>query len=587
MPITLGPEERVIGVLGVQQAIPAGLDESDANLLRSLANRIAVAIENARLFTAAQEELAVRKRAEADLALARDQAIEASRAKSQFLANMSHELRTPLNAIIGYSEMLQEEAEDLDQPDLIPDLAKIQTAGRQLLGLINDILDLSKIEAGKMTLYPESFDIATMVQEVVTTIQPLVDRKANRLLVHCPDDLGLMDADLTKVRQSLFNLLSNATKFTENGVITLTVERIKDEENEAFILFRISDTGIGMTPEQVTQLFQPFTQADASTTRKYGGTGLGLAITQRFCQMMGGNITVTSQPGQGSTFTIRLPAEYQAAAAELVTTTPAGSGSPPDQNDQAMILVIDDDAAVHDLMQRFFTKQGFRVVSAASGEEGLRLAKEIRPDVIILDVMMPGLDGWAVLTALKADAALADIPVIMVTIVNEKNLGYALGASDYMTKPIERERLLAMVEKYRPAVPAGQAQAATPLILTIDDDPAMREMLRRTLAKEGWAVREAGNGQVGLEQVLQHRPDVILLDLMMPHMDGFDFVAALRQQEVGRSIPVLVVTAKELTPADRQRLNSHVENILQKGAFSREELLAEVRKLVTAYLGQT
>jgi signal transduction histidine kinase len=333
VPITLGPEERVIGVLGVQREPPGRLDESDANLLRSLANRVAVAIENARLFKAVQEELAVRKQTEAQLALARDQAVEANRAKSQFLANMSHELRTPLNAIIGYSEILQEEVETLGQPDLIPDLLKIQTAGNQLLGLINDILDLSKIEAGKMTLYPESFDIVEMIHDVVITIQPLINKKANQLVLNCPDDLGLMYADMTKVRQSLFNLLSNAAKFTENGVITLTVERVnerqkdegermKEENNnfslhpsspapaKGFILFRVSDTGIGMTPEQMAKLFQAFTQADASTTRKYGGTGLGLAITQRFCQMMGGSVTVASEPGHGSTFTIRLPAEY-------------------------------------------------------------------------------------------------------------------------------------------------------------------------------------------------------------------------------------------------------------------------------------
>jgi signal transduction histidine kinase len=332
-PITLGPEEQVIGVLGVQRELPGRLDESDANLLRSLANRVAVAIENARLFKAVQEELAVRKRTEAQLALARDQAVEANRAKSQFLANISHELRTPLNAIIGYSEMLQEEVEHLDQPDLIPDLVKIQTAGNQLLGLINDILDLSKIEAGKMTLYPESFDIVEMVHDVVITIQPLVSKKANQLGLNCPDDLGLMYADMTKVRQSLFNLLSNAAKFTENGVITLSVTRQVAVTNSALsevsncsgvvaaadngqqptdqILFEVSDTGIGMTPEQIAKLFQPFTQADASTTRKYGGTGLGLAITQRFCQMMGGSIIVASEPGNGSSFTIRLPAEYQ------------------------------------------------------------------------------------------------------------------------------------------------------------------------------------------------------------------------------------------------------------------------------------
>ncbi|MBE7472776.1 MAG: hypothetical protein DPW09_12050 [Anaerolineae bacterium] len=598
VPITLGPEERVIGVLGVQQLQSSGLDESDASLLRSLANRIAVAIENARLFKAAQEELAVRKRAEADLALARDQAIEASRAKSQFLANMSHELRTPLNAIIGYSEMLQEEATDLAQPDLIPDLEKIQAAGKQLLGLINDILDLSKIEAGKMTIYPETFDIATMVRDVVVTMQPLVAKKGNQLVVNCPDNLSSMVADLTKVRQSLFNLLSNAAKFTENGLITLSVERMKDEggrRNEedgnfilhpsAFILFKVSDTGIGMSDEQMDRLFEAFTQADASTTRRYGGTGLGLAITQRFIQMMGGQITVDSEPGQGSTFTVRLPVVYQPPEGETGPIEPVGDEAQSEPNGQATILVIDDDPSVRDLMRRFFQKEGFRVVSAAGGEEGLRLARATQPDVITLDVIMPGVDGWAVLTTLKAEAALADIPVIMVTIVNDKSLGYTLGASDYMTKPIERERLLALLEKYRP-ISDDETGIVTPLILTVDDDADMRDMIRRTLEKQGWQVSEADNGQAGLERIAAQQPDVILLDLMMPKMDGFDFVAALRQNEAGRAIPIVVVTAKEITPAERQRLNSHVEKILQKGTFSREQLLAEVRDLVTASLRQ-
>ncbi len=495
----------------------------------------------------------------------------ASKAKSDFLASMSHELRTPLNAIIGYSEMLQEEAEDLGFADFIPDLQKILAAGQHLLALINDILDLSKIEAGKMDLFLETFDIVPMVQDVGTTIMPLVEKNANTLAVHCPDNLGTMRADLTKVRQALFNLLSNACKFTTRGTITLAVSR-EMVDGATWMTFRVSDTGIGMTPEQMGKLFQAFSQAEASTTRQYGGTGLGLAITRHFCQMMGGDVTVESAVGQGSTFTIRLPAEVTDPKAIPALRTEAFPASAlPDG--APTVLVIDDDPTVHDLMQRFLSKEGVRVVTAAGGEEGLRLATTLRPTAITLDMLMPGMDGWAVLTALKADPDLADIPVIMLTIVDDKTMGYTLGASDYLTKPIDWDRLTAVLRKYRCAHPPCP-------VLIVEDEVAMREMLRRMLAREGWAVTEAVNGREALERVTENRPELILLDLMMPEMDGFAFLEALRRQEAWREIRVVVITAKDLTPDDRQRLNGYVERILQKGTYSQEELLHEVRDLV-------
>jgi len=520
------------------------------------------------------------KRAEKELRKAKSDAEEASLAKSGFLANMSHELRTPLNAIIGYSEMLQELAEEQAQTEYIPDLQKIYSAGKHLLSVISDILDLSKIEAGKMELFLECFDVSTMVEEVATTVEALAAKNDNRLEVECLGQLGSVRADTTRVRQVLLNLLSNACKFTKKGTVRLKVSRNSEVERE-WIHFCISDTGIGMTPEQVTKLFREFTQADFSTTRKYGGTGLGLAISGRFCQMMGGEILVESTLGKGSSFTFRLPADVAAAPAQGIVdeNEPALSVETPrlTPGSSNTLLVIDDDPAVQNLLSRFLSRQGFEVVTAASGIDGLRLAKQLRPAVITLDVLMPSMDGWQVLTALKADPELAEIPVVMVTIVDEKNLGYALGASDYINKPIDRDRLVALLNKHHGERLPGP-------VLIVEDDAPSREALRRLMQKEGCSVYEAENGRVGLERLAQTRPALILLDLMMPEMDGFEFVRQLRQEDAWRSIPVVVVTAREITQEERMRLNGGVTKVLQKSSSNFAKLLPEVGELVRASL---
>jgi PAS domain S-box-containing protein len=513
------------------------------------------------------------------LRAAKESAEAANLAKSQFLANMSHELRTPLNAIIGYSEMLQEEAQDLGYTDLLPDLGKVCTAGKHLLSLINDILDLSKIEAGKVTLCVETFDVTEVLQDALGTITPLAAKRANTLSIHIADDVGTMRSDLTKVQQSVLNLLSNACKFTEHGTISLRVSR-EDTAPQAWLRFEVEDTGIGMTPEQMARLFQAFTQADTSTTRKYGGTGLGLAITQRFCRMLGGDITAESTLGHGSLFTIRLPAAVDLPArstAEPAVAKPLPglhtAGSP--GLTSSTVLVIDDDPAVRALLARVLTKEGFQVVTAATGQEGLRLARAVHPMAITLDVLMHDMDGWDVLSSLKADPELAAIPVIMLTITDNQHKGFTLGAADFLTKPLDAARLLSVLQQYRTPQAAG-------LALIVEDDAGLRELLRRQLHKAGWAVHEAENGQVALACLSTMQPTLILLDLMMPEMDGFTFLTELHKTAAWRDIPVIILSAKALTLAERSRLNGAVAEILQKGSYSCAELLQHICGVVQA-----
>ncbi|MEO5588108.1 MAG: response regulator [Gemmatimonadaceae bacterium] len=530
------------------------------------------------LVVLAMEDVTERRRAEDEVAKAKEAAEIANRTKSLFLANMSHELRTPLNAIVGYSELLQEEAIDLKLDSFGVDLGKINASGRQLLALINDILDLSKIEAGKMEIYLENFDLNTLIDEVAATIQPMVLKNGNALRIDRHPDLAGMRADQSKVRQALFNLLSNAAKFTQDGSITLTAKRELMDDSE-WIVFCIEDTGIGLSPDKIVRLFQDFTQADASTTRRFGGTGLGLALTRRFCQMMGGDVTVRSEEGVGSTFTMKIPAvvsdqrtdsDTEPTGSKLETVSAVDRSTDPVPPPSTCVLVIDDDPAQRELMRRFLSHDGFCVRSASSGDEGLRLARQLQPIAITLDVMMPEMDGWSVLNQLKADESLRDIPVIMLTMVDDPTRGFALGAADYLTKPVNRRRLSEILNRY--------ASDESPLpVLLIEHDEAMRASMRNMLVNLGSSVLEADNGEVALEMMERERPGLVFLDLAMPNMDGYTFAEQVRSHPEWRTIPIVVVTETELTGDQRRRLNGSVETILQKAGCSKEELLLQVR----------
>ncbi len=506
---------------------------------------------------------------EMSLQQAREQASEADRAKSAFLANMSHELRTPLNAILGYAELLREDAQDA-QPEILRDLGRIRRAGNHLLGLISDVLELARIEAGKVEVYYESVPLQPLIENALEKITDRAARRGNTVAVGEVPAIEIV-TDVAKLDTVLGRILGNASKFTENGEI-----RVDIEVDETGLHVRITDTGIGMTAEQSRTIFREFAQGDASTTRKYGGTGLGLTIALRLTRLLGGDIGVESILDKGSTFTITLPSAPPTwdgvTPAELETEPPSPAPQP------ATVLVIDGDSTLRRQMASYLTRAGYRVIASASGVEGQRLARTHKPDVVTLDVVLPDVDGWNLLMAFKRDPELRDIPVVLVTVADDRTRGLAVGATDFLPKPIRRESLLAVMRRVKPARDGGP-------ILIVEDDEATRDVTSRMLQAEGWNTSTAENGRTALEWLEANEPPtLILLDLMMPEVDGFHVITELQCREEWREVPVVVFTAMDVPPARMAFLEQHVESVINKGGYGQERMLDEVRSLIARSL---
>ena len=499
----------------------------------------------------------------------RDEARDANEEKTRFFANMSHELRTPLNAILGYGEMLAEDCEDLGYDDLLPDLKKITSAGSHLLSLINNILDISKIEAGRMELYLTSFEIESMVETIKDVTGPLASANDNGFKVNLQDALGSMTQDETKIRQCLTNFLSNAFKFTLSGTVTLDVDTFMQDELE-MIRFAVTDTGEGMTEEGLSKVFREYEQAERSTSAKHGGTGLGLPITKKLAEMMGGDVMVTSEIGTGSVFTLYVPRVCPQEHDEVED----GNAISKLSDKEKVVVLIDDDVPIHDIIRRTLSKIGLTLIGATDGEKGLQIVREMKPKLLLLDVLMPGRDGWSILKECKSDPELRDMPVVMVSQLSQDVLSESLGADDYLTKPIDRDLFLETVQRLIKDSPNGENK-----VLVIDDDADVRELLSRMLKDAGWISLTARDGKEGLEKV-KDTPSLIVLDLEMPRMDGFEFLDAYMKNydELNRA-PILVYSGKDLSEVQKDILNKNVAGMVRKDEVSMEELSKIVKNI--------
>ena len=547
--------DQPVGALTVSFTKPRRIGKAEVRLLTLLGGQVAPSLEAARLHDALLQMASELR--------------EATEAKSRFLASMSHELRTPLNAILGFSElMLDDESNKYDAATRHKFLDQINSSGRHLLGLINDILDLSKVEAGRMVLTLETVSVAEVVRQVLDTIEPIATKKGIRIRADV-GDAGQVEADAGKLKQMLLNLVSNAVKFTpEGGSVAIGAQRSPDS-----IAISVTDTGVGIAVSDLDRLFKEFQQLDSGVGRRQEGTGLGLALTKRLAELHGGDVRVTSELGKGSVFIIRLPVKRDAEApapAAPAAWTVVGDTRP-------LVLVVDDDRHAADLLVRLLDRGGFRSEIATGGSEALAKARKLQPLAITLDILLPGIDGWDVLTELKRDEATRDIPAVVVSVVDKPELGRALGAMDYFVKPVDGKALLARLSKF---TFTRRVENQEVRILVVDDEPANIQWLEGVLRPAGFTVVSAGGGREGIELARSRSPHLILLDLMMPEVSGFDVVEAMHADEVTRSIPIMILTAKDLTADDKRQLNGSVAAILARGSTGAPDLLGWLHRVM-------
>lgn len=570
-PLKIG--DNAIGVIVIQTYDKNKLlTNDDRELLNFVSELVAMVIERKRLEAEQLEyqanlEQKIRERTK-ELFFAKEKAESAAQAKSEFLANMSHELRTPLNAIIGFCEILIEDATELKQEGVVSDLEKIHTSGIDLLALINDILDLSKIEVKKIDINISSFELKDLVNSVKTTLEPYAKINRNNIQFNLPKKSILVNSDELKIRQVLFNLLTNACKNSEESDIILSVTR-ETVKKENYIVFKVQDFGVGIAKNKMKEIFEPFNQGNVIDNSKLKGTGLGLTISKTYSELLGGYIHVKSKEGIGSTFTSYILQDYYRDKVKLDKSKNIEKPPISPFPQKGKILVIDDDINFLDLINRKLSKEGYLVFTANNGRLGLDKANKLIPDIIILDIVMPDMDGWTVYQKLKKTPLLSQIPVIIVTIGDYEKMAKDFGVLDFLSKPIKWKNLDIILSKYKVISKAKH-------ILVIDDDSATRIILRKMLVKDGWRVDEAENGKVALNRIKKEKPELILLDLLMPVMDGFNFLKIIKSEELFADIPIIVITSKDLTADDYSFLTANVDRVIQKGDYSRKEIINRI-----------